>query len=89
LPGVFLLMTHTDQTKQPHPLESGQTWKLEYGYLQILGLGKRLVHYRMLRELNLHVVPTKLIGVVELLTYLKHSEGKLMNEYHHSSTCLT
>ena len=82
-------MTHTDQTKQPHPLESGQTWKLEFGYLQILGLGKRLVHYRMLRELNLHAVPTKLIGVVELLTYLKHSEGKLMNEYHHSSTCLT
>jgi hypothetical protein len=67
-----------EEAKRLHPLEEGQTWKLEHGYLHIVELGKRFVHYKILRQLHQHAVATKLIGVVELLIYLRHSEAKLM-----------
>ena len=67
------------QEQREHPLEKGQTWKLEHGYLRIAELGKRLVHYKILRQLNQHAVTTRLIGVVELLVYLKHNEAELVN----------
>jgi len=67
------------QEQREHPLEKGQTWKLEDGYLHIAELGKRLVHYKILRQLNQHAVTTRLIGVVELLVYLKHNEAELVN----------
>lgn len=54
-------------------------WKLEHGYLHIVELGKWLVHYKILRQLNQQAVTTRLIGVVELLTYLKQNEATLVN----------
>jgi hypothetical protein len=68
-----------EEAKRPHPLENGQMWKLEHGYLHIVELGKWLVHYKILRQLNQQAVTTRLIGVVELLTYLKQNEATLVN----------
>jgi hypothetical protein len=65
--------------RSEHPLKNGQTWKLEHGYLHIVELGKRLVHYRFLRQLNQHPTTIRLIGVVELLVFLKHNEAILLN----------
>ncbi len=65
--------------KREHPLKGGQTWKLEHGYLHIVDLGKRLVHYRFLRHLNQHASTIRLIGVLELLIFLKHNEAILIN----------
>jgi len=56
-----------------------QTWKLEHGYLHIVELGKRLVHYRILKHLNQHAATIRLIGVVELLISLRYNEAVLMN----------
>jgi hypothetical protein len=67
-----------EQEQREHPLEKGQTWKLEHGYLHIVELGKRLVHYRILRQLNQHAITTRLIGVVELLIFLKHNDAELV-----------
>ena len=61
---------------------------IKHGYLHIVELGKRLVHYRMLRQLNQSAVTTRLIGIVELLIYLKHSEAELMNEQNPLGNCL-
>jgi hypothetical protein len=69
-----------EATKSPHPLEQGQMWKLEHGYLHIVELSNRYVHYKILRQLQQHVATPSLIGVVELLAYLGHNEAKLMNE---------
>jgi hypothetical protein len=68
-----------EQERPEHPLKHGQTWKLEHGYLHIVELGRRLVRYRILEHLNQHVATIRLIGVVELLIFLKHNEGVLMN----------
>jgi hypothetical protein len=67
-----------EQEQRPHPLKSGQTWKLEHGYLHVVESGKRLVHYRIQRHVN-QPATTRLIGVVELLLFLKHNEAELVN----------
>jgi hypothetical protein len=69
-----------EQKQREHPLEKGQTWKLEHGYLHIVGLSKRFVYYRILRQFQEHVAAPSLIGVVELLIYLRHNDAELMNE---------
>ena len=68
-----------EQEQREHPLEQGQTWKLEHGYLHIVELGRRLVQYRILHKLNQHAATARIIGVVELLIYLKYNEAELMN----------
>ena len=63
-------------------------WKLEHGYLHIVELGKKFVHYKILRQLNQHAIATRLIGVVELLIFLRHNEAELMNEGNKLGDCL-
>jgi hypothetical protein len=59
-------------------LEAGQLWKLEHGYVQIEELGKRLIHYKMLRQPDQRATLTKLIGIEALLNYLSQSEAVLV-----------
>jgi len=66
--------------RKPTRLEKGQLWKLENGFLYIVELGKRLVHYKLLRQPNQRAVVTRLIGMEELLTYMKHNEAHLLEE---------
>ena len=61
-----------------HTLESGQLWKLEHGYLYIVEVGKRLVHYRVLRAPTQLAAVTRLIGIGALLRYLTQTEGELV-----------
>ena len=60
-------------------LEKGQLWKIEQGYVYIADLGKRLIHYKMLKQPNQKAVATRLIGVDALATYLRHNEAQLVN----------
>ena len=76
-----------EQQKRKHPLENGPAWKLEHGYLHIVELGKRLVHYKLLRHVNQHATTIRLIGVVELLMFLKHNEAVLINERNQLDSC--
>ena len=76
-----------EATKSPHPLEQGQMWKLEHGYLHIVELSNRYVHYKILSQLQQHVAAPSVIGVVELLAYLSHNEAKLMNEGSQFANC--
>ena len=69
------------QTKAPkcsRPLEAGQLWRLEHGYVYIVELGKRLIHYKMLRNPNQRAVVTQLIGIEALLRFLNQSEAVLV-----------
>lgn len=59
-------------------LEVGQLWKLEHGYLYIAELGRRLVHYKILKHPDQSAALTRLIGIDALLTYLKHNEAELV-----------
>ena len=77
-----------EAAKSPHPLEKGQMWKLEHGYLHIVELSNRHVRFKILRQLQQHVATPSLIGVVELLAYLSHNEAKLINEGCQLGNCL-
>jgi hypothetical protein len=81
--------TQQQREQRKFLLEKGQMWKLEHGYLRIVELGKRHVHYQILRQLHQHVATPRLIGIVQLIIYLWHNEAKLMNERNGLGTCLT
>ena len=59
-------------------MEKGQLWKIEHGYLHIVELGKRLIHYRILRQPAQRGVLTKTIGIEALLNYLQQNEAELV-----------
>jgi len=60
------------------PLRNGQMWKLEQGYLYIVELGSRLIHYKILRQPDPRTAVTRLIGLEALVNYLRHSEAQLI-----------
>lgn len=66
-----------DAPNRMHRLEAGQLWKLEHGYLYIAELGKRLIHYKMLRQPN-QIAVTRMIGIEALLNYLNQSDAELL-----------
>jgi hypothetical protein len=61
-----------------HELEAGQLWKIEHGYLFIVEVGKRLVHYKTLRAPTQRAAVTRMIGIGALLRYLTQTEGQLV-----------
>ncbi len=54
-------------------------WKIEHGYLYIVELGNRLIHYKMLRQPDQSEAVTRLIGLEALVNYLRHSEAELVS----------
>jgi hypothetical protein len=68
----------TEGTSCVQKLEAGQLWKIEHGYLYIAEVGKRLVHYKTLRQPNQRAAVTRMIGIEALLKYLSQSEGQLV-----------
>ena len=59
-------------------MEAGQFWKVEHGYIYIVETGKRLVHYKTLRQPEQRAALTKLIHIEALLNYLRLSEAQLV-----------
>jgi hypothetical protein len=68
-----------EEKNRTHGLEAGQLWKIEHGYLHIVELGKRLIHYRILRKPNQRAAVTRMIGIEALLNYLRQSEAQLLS----------
>ncbi len=69
----------TEEMNRLHRLEAGQLWKLEHGYIYIVELGKRLIHYKILQQPDQKAVVTRLIGIEALLNYLSCSEAQLLS----------
>lgn len=68
----------TETTNNLRRLAPGQLWKLEHGYLYIVELGKRLIHYRLLRQPNQGAALTQMITLEALLNYLSKNEAELL-----------
>jgi hypothetical protein len=68
----------TAETDRLHHLREGQLWKVEHGYVYIVELGKRLIHYKMLRQPNIRTTVTQMIRIEALLNYLRQSEAQLV-----------
>jgi hypothetical protein len=68
-----------DSRKSAPGLATGQLWKADNAYIQIVELGKRLIHYKMLRQPGQKAVMTRMIGIDALAVYLKTTEATLVN----------
>jgi len=60
------------------PLAKGQLWKTDSAYVQIVELGKRLIHYKMPRQLGQRAVKTHTVGIETLESYLKDNQAQLV-----------
>jgi hypothetical protein len=56
----------------------GQLWKMNHFYIQIVDLGKKLIHYRMLSDLKEHGARIKTSEVEVMWDYLKSRGAQLI-----------
>ena len=61
------------------PLEKGQLWKTDTGYVQIWHIGKRLIDYKMMKEPGKKAVRTQATGIDTLKEYLMTQKAVLVN----------
>ena len=66
------------EPKRPQGLSKGQLWKLREGYVYIADLGKRLIHYKLLKQPAQKAVLTRMAGVGELEAFLQKHEAELV-----------
>jgi hypothetical protein len=58
-------------------LANGQVWKTENAYIQIVELGKRLIDYRMMRQLG-QSRRTQTSSIETMENYLRTNEARLV-----------
>ncbi len=69
--------TKTNRKNPPPALAKGQLWKMDHTHIQIVDLGKMLVHYKMLRELG-QMRRTQMSRIESMEDYLKTNEAQLV-----------
>jgi hypothetical protein len=69
---------NTKRKSAAPPLAKGQLWRTEKAYVQIVEMGKRLIHYKMPRELGQRAVKTHTVGIETLASYLKTNRARLV-----------
>jgi hypothetical protein len=70
----------TSRKRAARPLAKGQLWQTKDSYVQIVELGKRLIHYKMPREIGQRAVKTHTVGIETLESYLKTNAARLVAE---------
>lgn len=59
-------------------LASGQVWRTSAADIEILKLGKRLIHYRITKQLGHKRVDAQLSGIEAMANYLKANQARLV-----------
>ena len=67
----------SNSTKAWKHLARGQRWKTKDAYIEIVELGKRLIHYRMVRQLG-QMRRTQTSGIDTMEAYLKSHQAELV-----------
>jgi hypothetical protein len=60
------------------PLATGQVWKTGAADIEIVALGKRLIHYRITKQLGRKGVSAQISGIEAMENYLKTHEARLV-----------
>ncbi len=60
-------------------LASGQVWKTRAADIEIVALGKRLIHYRITRQLGRRAVSAQISGIEAMEDYLRKNAAQLVN----------
>jgi hypothetical protein len=65
------------KTHVNRPLATGQIWKTRAADIEILKLGKRLIHYRITKQLGQKRVSAQISGVDAMTNYLRANTARL------------
>jgi len=60
----------TNSKKHPVTFMKGQLWKVDNAYIQIVDHGKRLIHYKMMKQPGQKAVLTRIIRPDAFAVYL-------------------
>ena len=60
------------------PLVKGQLWKTRAADIEIVALGKRLIHYRITRQFGRKKVSAQISGIEAMANYLATNEARLV-----------
>lgn len=61
-------------------LARGQIWKTGIAAIEIVALGKRLIHYRITNQLGRKAVSAQISGIEAMENYLATNEARLVRE---------
>jgi hypothetical protein len=59
-------------------LAKGQLWRLSNAYIQIVELGKRLIHYKMMSQPDETGARTQMSGIETMWVYLRTRHAQLV-----------
>ncbi len=65
------------KTHRPNALAKGQVWKTRAADIEILGLGRRLIHYKITKQLGQKEVSAQISGIEAMENYLKANAARL------------
>ena len=66
------------ETYSLRPLAKGQVWKTRAANIEIVALGKRLIHYRITRQFGRKHVSAQISGIEAMANYLESNEARLV-----------
>jgi hypothetical protein len=59
------------------PLVKGQVWKTRAADIEIVALGKRLIHYKITNQLWPNLVSAQISGIQAMQSYLENHKASL------------
>ncbi len=65
-------------TDRNRPLAKGQIWRTRAAAIEIVGLGKRLIHYRITKLLGIKLVSAQISGIEAMQNYLEANAAELV-----------
>ena len=65
-------------TNSPWPLAQGQVWKTRAADIEIVALGKRLIHYKITRQFGRKKVSAQISGIEAIANYLAANAARLV-----------
>ena len=65
-------------TNSPKPLAQGQVWKTRAADIEIVAMGKRLIHYRITRQFGRKRVSAQISGIEAMANYLAANAARLV-----------
>ena len=66
------------RTNSLRPLAKGQVWKTTAADIEIVALGKRLIHYRITKQFGRKRVSAQISGIEAMANYLATNEARLV-----------
>ena len=61
-------------------LAKGQLWEMNNAYIQIVELGKLLIHYKMMKQLGQMQARTRMSTIDTMGSYLKSNRARLVTK---------